>query len=165
LSPATWSKAAKAFLAERGRSLPERTRKSIAAEALAILEDPAFGPVFSAESRAEVPIVAIIPRPQGSGPALRIAGQIDRLVELPDKILIVDYKTNRRAPQTPDDVAPVYLYQLAAYRLALQEIYCEKRVEAALLWTDGPRLMEISGSTLDIYAAGLWKLDGASLDG
>jgi ATP-dependent helicase/nuclease subunit A len=61
-------------------------------------------------------------------------------------------------------VAPVYLYQLAAYRLALAEIYKAKPVRAALLWTEEPLLMEIPEAILDRYVDGLWQLDGATLD-
>jgi len=160
----TWAKAAKAFLAERGRGLPERTLRSIAREVQAVLADPAFAPVFGPESQAEVPLVAVIPRPAGSGPPLRLTGQIDRLAVLGDAVLIVDYKSNRVAAATLEQVAPVYLYQLAAYRMAVAEILPGKSVRAALLWTQGPRLMEIPQETLDTYAAGLWRLDQASLD-
>jgi len=157
----TWPKAAKAFLKERGRGLPSRTLASIATEVLAILADPVFAPVFGPNSAAEVPLVAVISRPDGAGPPLRIAGQIDRMAIRDDEVLIVDYKTNRGAPRAADDVAPVYLYQLAAYRLAVREIVPGKRVRAALLWTERPCLMEIQDATLDVYADKLWHLDTA----
>ena len=166
VSPRSWSKTATAFLSERAKELPAKARKSIADEVLAILRDERFGPVFSAASRAEVPIVAELPRPAGarSGPPLRITGQIDRLAELEAEVLIVDFKTNRRAPARVEDVAPAYLYQIAAYRLAVREIYAGKPVEAALLWTDGAQLMRIPGEILDHYAAGLWSLAAPRLD-
>jgi hypothetical protein len=37
-------------------------------------------------------------------------------------------------------------------------------VRAALLWTEVPQIMEIPQAILDTYAAGLWRLDAASLD-
>ena len=159
-----WPKAAKAFLAERGRGLPARTQASIATETLAILSDTAFAPVFAPGSHAEVSIVAVIPRREGAGPPLRIAGQIDRLAVHEDSVLIVDYKTNRSPPRLPADVSPAYLNQLAAYALAVREMVPGKAVRAALLWTQGPYLMEIPGETLDSYAAELWRLDTARLD-
>jgi len=160
------AKAAKAFLAERGRGLPARTLRSIADETLAILSDPAFAAVFGPESLAEVPIVAVVPRPPdaSAGPPLRITGEIDRLAVVGDEVLIVDYKTNRAAPRNRSDVAPVYLYQLAAYRAAVRDIFAGRRVRAALLWTEGPYLMEIPEETLDARAAELWRLDVARLD-
>ena len=165
IPPKARAKAAKAFLAERGRGLPARTLASIAEEVLAILTDTTFAPVFGAGSQAEVPVVAVIPRPDGAaGPPLRIAGQLDRLAITDSEALIVDYKTNRGAPRDLAAVAPVYLYQLAAYRLAVREIVPDKPVRAALLWTQGLYLMEIPQETLDACAAELWRLDISSLD-
>ena len=164
IDPSSRATAAAAYLEARAGHLPERTRRSIAKEVLAIVDDPAFGALFAAGSRAEVPIVAEIPQPSGRGPALKLTGQIDRLAVTREAVLIIDYKTNRAAPSKVEDVAPVYLYQLAAYRLALQEIYPGMPVRAALLWTEVPQIMEIPQAILDTYAAGLWRLDAASLD-
>jgi ATP-dependent helicase/nuclease subunit A len=95
---------------------------------------------------AEVPVVALL----SEGPeALALSGQIDRLAVLGDELLILDYKTNRPPPSRPEDVAPAYIAQLAAYRFALRRLFPGKSVRAALLWTDGPRLMEIPSPLLD----------------
>ena len=59
------------------------------------------------------------------------------------EVMIVDYKTNRPPPLDLEQVAPAYLVQLRAYRAALERIYPGKRVRTLLLWTDGPRLMEV----------------------
>jgi ATP-dependent helicase/nuclease subunit A len=165
IDPSGRAAAAKAFLAARGASLSARTRASIAKEVETILDDASFAPVFGPGSQAEVPIVALIARPGASaGPPLRITGQVDRLAEIGDEVLIVDYKTNRAAPPDVERVAPVYLLQLAAYRLAMRDIYPGKIVRAALLWTEAARLMEIPQVTLDSYATELWRLDTARLD-
>jgi ATP-dependent helicase/nuclease subunit A len=111
-----------------------------------------------------VPIVALIPNPKRKGPPLKLIGQLDRLVDLGSEILIVDYKTNRPPPTKAEQVAAAYLFQLAAYRLALREIYAGRRVKTALLWTDGPRIMAIPDSLLDQYTARLWELDVSHLD-
>jgi ATP-dependent helicase/nuclease subunit A len=156
--------AATAFVGLRGAALSAKVRLSIVKETLAILNGVEFAGLFGRESRPEVPISALLPRPSGKGPALRLSGQIDRLAVLDDAILIVDYKTNRPPPAELHGVAPAYLFQLAAYALALAEIYPGKRVRAALLWTDGPRLMPIPEALLTEYGDRLWKLDTASLD-
>jgi ATP-dependent helicase/nuclease subunit A len=78
-----------------------------------------------------------------------LEGQIDRLVETEAGLLILDYKTNRPPPKTVEEVAPAYIAQLAAYRAALRKLYPERPLRAALLWTDGPRLMEIPSTSLD----------------
>ena len=111
--------AAIAFIEKRGAGLSASARTSIVKETLGILTDPVFERLFGLDSRAEVPISALLPRPSGKGPALRLTGQIDRLAVTARDVLIVDYKTNRPPPKRPQDVAPAYLYQLAAYALAL----------------------------------------------
>jgi ATP-dependent helicase/nuclease subunit A len=155
---------AKAFIEKRGTALTPQTRAGIARETLAILSDPEFAALFGPESVAEVPIAAVIPRPDGKGPALDLSGQIDRLLVTDDHVFIVDYKTNRPPPQEVGSVADAYLFQLAAYRLALGEIYPSRRIRAALLWTEGPRLMEIPSDVLDRFAARLWDLQIGNLD-
>lgn len=166
IRPDARAQAAETFLAERGRGLTPRARASIASEVLSLIDDPNFGAVFAPDSRAEVPVVAIIPRPEGAGhgPPLRITGQIDRLAVTDDAVLIVDYKTNRSAPVNQSGVASVYLYQLAAYRLAIRDIFPGRAIRAALLWTEKPYLMEISEEILDAHARDLWHAERLRLD-
>jgi ATP-dependent helicase/nuclease subunit A len=56
---------------------------------------------------------------------------------------VVDYKTNRPAPETVEAADPTYVAQLAIYAAVLAEIFPGRRIEAALVWTDGPKLMPI----------------------
>ncbi len=164
LPAARWPAAAKGFVERRGAALSSGVRAGIVKETLAILNDPAFAALFGPESRAEVPIVARLPNPKPQGAALKLIGQIDRLVEHGDDILIIDYKTNRPPPQKVEGVAKAYLFQLAAYRLALSEIYPGRTVRAALLWTEAPRIMQVPRELLDQYATRLWDLDLSVLD-
>jgi len=80
---------------------------------------------------------------------LAIAGRIDRLVVTPRRVLVVDYKSNRPAPARIEDADPAYLGQMAAYRAVLRALYPDRPVEAALLWTDGPKLTPIADEILD----------------
>jgi ATP-dependent helicase/nuclease subunit A len=164
IDPAGWEQAARAFVGKRGAVLSPQTQASIIAEALAVLADPNFSAIFGPESRAEVAIVAEIPAPCAGRPALKIIGQIDRLARKGQEILILDYKTNRPPPREPHGVAAAYLYQLAAYRLAARQIFGAFDVRAAILWTDGPRIMEIPPSLLDEHELRLWDHDHARLD-
>jgi ATP-dependent helicase/nuclease subunit A len=135
-------RAARAFVAARGIGLTQDLQEEIIGESLAIVGDASFAPLFQPGSLAEVPVVARI-----GGHDLE--GQIDRLVRLDSGLLILDYKTNRPPPKTLEEVAPAYIAQLAAYRTALRGIYPGLALRAALLWTDGPRLMEIPSTSLD----------------
>ncbi len=165
LPPATQEPAALAFLAAQAPKLSRATRAGIVKETITILRDPTFAPLFGPNSRAEVALSAEIPRPDGQpGPALRLAGKIDRLVQQGNSVLIVDYKTNRPPPDDPSRVADAYLLQLAAYRLAVQGIFPDCSIRCAILWTDGPRIMEMRSELLDTYQGRLWGLDTGVLD-
>jgi ATP-dependent helicase/nuclease subunit A len=65
-----------------------------------------------------------------------------------DQVLIADFKTNRM-PGRIDEVPGAYVRQLAAYRAVLQKLYPDRPVRAALVWTEGPDLMELSADLLD----------------
>jgi ATP-dependent helicase/nuclease subunit A len=142
VEPGEQERAARAFVAARGAGLAQALRDEIVAETLAIVRMEAFAPLFRPGGLAEVPVVARI----GD---YDLEGQIDRLAILDGTLLILDYKTNRPPPKTIEDVAPAYIAQLAAYRMALKELFPNLPVHAALLWTDGPRLMEIPSTSLD----------------
>jgi ATP-dependent helicase/nuclease subunit A len=148
--------AARNFVAARGRDLPEEMREEIVSETLAIVQDTRFAPLFAPGSLSEVPIVARL----GEGD---ISGQIDRLAVLDDALLVLDYKTNRPPPSVPDDVAPGYIAQLAAYRAALRLMFPERTLRAAIIWTDGPKLMEIPSTLLDLAERRMLQ-KGPSLD-
>lgn len=159
-----WQRAAEVFVAARGAGLTPRQRSSIVDETLAVLRTPGFAPLFGPSSRAEVPLAALIPNPTGRTPPLMITGQIDRLAVSGSEVLIVDYKTNRPPPAEAMGVAEAYLYQLTAYRLAVQQIFPGKTVRAAILWTDGPRMMPIPVEMLDERQSRLWDLNPGLLD-
>ena len=82
---------------------------------------------------------------------LALSGQIDRLLVTAHEVLLVDFKTNRPAPRTPAETPEPYLRQMAAYRQALGKIYPDKSIRSALVWTEGPRLMELSETLLGGY--------------
>ncbi|WP_291333395.1 double-strand break repair helicase AddA [Desulfovibrio sp.] len=137
-----WEAACQRFLSARVHGLDAGAQASIAAEVLAVLHDPAFGPLFGPGSQAEVPIVGLV-----AGQAM--SGQIDRLLVLPQEVRIIDFKSNRPPPLMVRDVSPVYLRQMAAYRAALAAIYPDRPIICALLWTCGARLMELDATLLD----------------
>ena len=117
-------------------------REAMTAQVLRLLDDERFKPLFAPGSRAEVSIAGRL----SQGP---VAGQVDRLAITADEVLIADYKTNRPAPARIADVPAVYKRQLALYRAVLQKIYPKKTIRAALIWTEVPDLMELSGEALD----------------
>ena len=147
LVPGEREAAGRRYLSLPVHRLSPADREAILTETLAVLARDDFAPIFGPASRAEVPVVAVLGKDA-------ISGQIDRLAVLPDRVLIVDYKTLRPPPADPADVPPAYLHQLAAYRTAVAAIYPGRPVEAAILWTDGPILMPIPAALLDLSRAG-----------
>jgi ATP-dependent helicase/nuclease subunit A len=145
--------AAADFLSRNRRRLSPEACNELAAQTLAILNDPQFAPLFAAGSRAEVPLVGMLTR-AGLAPYL-VTGQIDRLAVTEREVLIADYKTNRPAPAALGDVPPAYRRQLALYRALLQQIYPGRTVRAALVWTENATLMELPQEVLNAELATL----------
>ncbi|HMO42264.1 MAG TPA: PD-(D/E)XK nuclease family protein, partial [Phenylobacterium sp.] len=130
--------AAGAAMLAREPDLTAPQRAEMLGAALGVLNDPAFAEVFAEDSRAEVAIAGrAAPFPAG----LFISGRIDRLVVRPDRVLVVDFKTNRPAPDTIEAADPAYIRQMALYAAVLEEVFPGRVVEAAIVWTDGPKLM------------------------
>ena len=125
------------------------------AAAFGVLDDPRFADVFGPGSRAEAAIGGTSRR---LPPGLAVSGRVDRLLVTPERVLVVDYKTNRPAPGDITDADPAYLIQMAVYVAVLEEVFPGRRVEAALVWTDGPRLMPVPEN---IVARTLAALPGA----
>ena len=135
-----------------GKDWDAAARQGLLDSILPVLDDDLFAELFGPESRAEVPIAGQIET--RSGPA-SVSGRIDRLVVLPDRVVIIDYKTNRPAPRRLEDVPDSHIAQLALYRAVLAELYPDRPVETALLWTEIPLLMAIPAALLDSRMAAI----------
>jgi ATP-dependent helicase/nuclease subunit A len=118
------------------------------AAALAVLAEPGWAEIFSSAALAEVPLAATV-----GGQV--IAGTADRLLIGRERVLVVDFKTARRPPCGLSDVPPSTLRQMSAYAAALEAIYPGRRVEAAVLYTQAPRLVPIPATVLTEHKAGL----------
>ncbi|MDG4878337.1 double-strand break repair helicase AddA [Mesorhizobium sp. WSM4935] len=138
--------AAELYLTRAGADWPADERDRALDAVLAILSDGRFGALFSPSSRAEVAIMGSL---EVKGRLRSISGKIDRLAVTPEKVSIVDYKTNRPAPKDLTEVPPAYVLQLALYRALLQPLYPGREVTAALLFTEAPRLIELPAKAMD----------------
>jgi ATP-dependent helicase/nuclease subunit A len=70
-------------------------------------------------------------------------------VVAPSEILVIDYKTDRPAPPSVESVGEAYIAQMAAYREVLSRRWPDRPVRCLLVWTDGPKPMEIPAEMLD----------------
>ncbi|MDH3738634.1 MAG: PD-(D/E)XK nuclease family protein, partial [Alphaproteobacteria bacterium] len=151
LPPEQRANAARRHLGRPALELSNDAQDRLAEEVLTVLEDPAFADLFSPASLAEVPLSGVVA--SGGGERQTVSGQIDRLLIADGIVTVVDYKTNRPPPKTPAEVHPVYLRQMAAYRALLCDAYPSFDVRCCLLWTDGPRLMELPSGLLDQHSS------------
>lgn len=137
IDPAQQEAVAYSFLERKIWELSKQQQDAIYQEVNQLLNHKEFAPLFSQEALAEVPISGIIDDDI-------ITGRIDRLWMDDDQILIIDFKSNRNVPATVQSVPKLYKRQLEIYKILLQQIYPNKTIRAALLWTYSAKLMEIS---------------------
>jgi ATP-dependent helicase/nuclease subunit A len=121
--------------------------ESLADQVIAVLGHPDLAPLFGPHGRAEVPLAGLV------GGAV-VGGLVDRLAVLPDRVLLADYKTNRRPPARAEDVPVLYLRQMAAYRDVLRGALPGRAVICALVWTATSDVMPLPDSLLNRHAPG-----------
>ena len=146
------AKAAEEYLARKGTEFYSEERQKIAEQVLVLLDNPQFSELFLPGSRAEI---AIVGRLKLKDKIVTVSGQVDRLAVTQASVLIGDFKTDRAPPQLIEDVPRSYIRQLALYRAVLKKLYPDRPVRAALIWTEVPDLMELSGAMLDDALAGI----------
>jgi ATP-dependent helicase/nuclease subunit A len=140
VAPERRAEAARAWLERQGVDAPDC--EAFAREALKVIEDARFAAVFGPKSRAETPIVGMV-----EGKA--VSGVVDRIVVDDARVIVLDFKTDRPSPTDPARAPESYVLQLALYRAVLRQIFPDKPVICALLWTEAPHLMELPESRLD----------------
>ena len=111
-------------------------RAEIVEQVCGILSDPQFGSLFGPGSLAEAPLAATLPDGRV------IAGTVDRILIEADRISVIDFKTGK-VPATETQVPHSHRAQMQAYVEALRVIFPGRRVSASLLYTAGPKLIEL----------------------
>ena len=135
--------AATAYLDSWGGALAESARAALASKVLAAMGASELSFLFGPDSRGEVPLAGLLRRP--GRPDLPYSGRLDRLVATEEGVLIVDFKLGEK----PSRPASSHVAQLALYRAALQRLYREAPIRAALVYLDGPTVAPISAEELD----------------
>jgi ATP-dependent helicase/nuclease subunit A len=125
------------WLATAGGVADAGERQAIATAVRRVLDDPAHAALFGPDALAEAPISATL------ADGLVVAGTVDRLLVEPHRVTLVDFKTGRHAPATLGEVPDWHLRQMAAYAAALGVIFPDREIAAALLYTAGPRWIEL----------------------
>ena len=151
IPPANRKDAIERYLKNTAADFLAAEQAEIATQLLTILNDLIFAELFAPGSRAEVPIVGRLAR--AGAPAITVSGQVDRLAVTRDSVLIADYKTDREAATSLAEVPKPYVGQLALYRAVLGRIYPEKTIRAALIFTEGPNVIEVPGAAMEASLA------------
>ena len=153
LVPDRRAAAADRWLSAVGQVADASLRSELIATVSAVLDDPAHGDLFGANSLGEAPISAVVPG------GYVIAGTVDRLLVEPDRVRVIDFKTGRRVPLELDEVPVFHLRQMAAYAEALGVIFPGRRIEAALLYTAAPRLFDLPEDVLASHKPGFAAME------
>lgn len=130
-----------------GTLLPEapESHERLTAKAVSILERSELAHLFGPDSRAEVPFLAQALR---NGKEVTLAGRIDRLVVTPDRVTVVDFKSDANPPGSPADVPAAYVTQLGLYALVASQLFPRHEVAGAILWTSLESLLELPREAL-----------------
>ncbi len=137
-----WTGAARVWLARPGHALTAEEAERIAQETLGILTHPDLAELFGPGGRAEVPITGVV------GDSV-VGGMVDRMAVLPDRVLLADFKTNRRPPSRVEDTPVLYVRQMAAYRSVLRQVFQDRSVSCALVWTHTGHVSMLPEALLD----------------
>jgi ATP-dependent helicase/nuclease subunit A len=112
------------------------TRKDIVEQVCSLIADNRFSTLFGEGSLGEAPLAATLPDGRV------IAGTVDRLLVEEQRVSVIDFKTGR-VPGTDAEIPNAHRAQMRAYAEALRVIFPGREVRAALLYTAGPRLIEV----------------------
>ena len=134
----------------------DKLRRSLVEDSCRLIGDPAHAGLFGPGALAEAPIAAVV------GEGVVVSGSVDRLLVGPDRILVADFKTGRRAPASLDEIPLPHLRQMSAYVEALKIIFPGRPIEAKLLYTAAPALFDLPAALLDRHRPALEPEAGAS---
>lgn len=111
-----------------------KNKDEIKRQVLTIINN--YGEFFNNKSKAELPII-------GEVDGEIISGKIDRLIELDDKIIIIDYKNTKKHYKNKKDLPFEYIKQVDLYEKVIRNIYIDKKIEKYILITSYYELIRL----------------------
>jgi len=108
-------------------------------ETTALLNNESLAHIFAPTSLAEVELSACLPELGGR----LMQGTIDRLIVTNSDVLAIDFKSNTTVPSRAEDVPDGILRQMGAYAAMLEQVYPDRQVSTAILWTKTGALMPL----------------------
>lgn len=139
VTPTLWEETAADLLSIGPDAAAGEELRLLIAEVEKVLTKSSLAPIFAKDALAEVPISANLDINSNTC----IHGVIDRLVVRSDHVLAVDFKTNAVVPGTLKECPGALIRQMGAYSHALTQIYPDREIQTALLWTRNANLMRL----------------------
>ena len=136
MEPSGRAAAADRWLERSAGVADSAARKEIVEQVCSLIADSRFAPLFGQGSLGEAPLAATLPDGRV------IAGTVDRLLVEVGRVSVIDFKTGR-VPKTDGDIPKAHRAQMQAYAEALRVIFPSREVRSALLYTGGPKLIEL----------------------
>lgn len=151
VAPAWRRDAAERWLARSAGVDDPALRQSLANTALDVIEHPDFAAYFATDGLAEAPLAGVVD-------GFVVAGTIDRLIVTDTDVRVIDFKTGRFVPPHAEAVPTAHVRQMSAYAAVLAGVFPGRAVRAALLYTQGPRLIDLPQALLDRHKPDLsWQ--------
>lgn len=122
-------------------NLTKTETHEIITEALTVLQKPEFQAIFQAPALNEIPLIQL-PTRSSNGPTTEML-RPDRIITLPDRIMIIDYKTTKQTTNHAHAIEPKIIQQLQHYKKILSSIYPYKKITTAVLFTRTANLIEL----------------------
>jgi ATP-dependent helicase/nuclease subunit A len=112
---------------------PEAERQQLVDSVVKLLRDPSLESVFSTHAQAEVSVMGTLTI---GGVDHAVSGRVDRMAVFDERVVVLDYKTNRVPPQTAEAIPFAHKAQLAFFREILAPLYPGKRIDCVLVYTE-----------------------------
>lgn len=133
-----------------GRGFRRSVVVTLVRDTMRVLDDPSLAGIFSSEAMAEVPVVGIVDD-------VEIAGVVDRMSVGEDRVIFVDFKTDRYPAQRGKIVPQAYRVQTEAYGKVLAQAFPGRSIEGYIVWTSTgvvAQAVQVGSQALKPNAAG-----------
>ncbi len=152
IAPEERADAARRYAERAARFWPQAEQEALVKSVMALLSHPDLQGTFSTHAQAEVSIMGTL---KLGNQSYAVSGRIDRLADLDDRVVILDYKTNRVPPDWESNIPFAHKAQLAIYREILSPLYPGKRIDCMLVYTENASIYTLSDEVLALALAEL----------
>lgn len=124
---------------------PQAERLRLVETVMAVLAAPDLREAFADQAQAEVSIMGTLKLDDRD---YAVSGRVDRLVVNDNRVMIIDYKTNRGTPRSAEETPLSHRAQLAIYREILKPLYPGRAFECVLVYTESGQVIRLSDDIL-----------------